>query len=275
HGVGLFVFDWYAHAGKMSFQETLEQGFMQSSLFELTSFAIMWAGNFDYYYEGAYEDLLAVQDYLIEHYFSSPQYFRLEGRPVVLLLNVASMRKALGAAGVEALFADFESKAQDAGHPGVYLVSMYGDFSGGLDARAGFRAQTGYGKGGHFDGVWDSEYGSTGIRYGSYETLMDLAEDEWDAKLAALPDSMTFFPDVKTGWDSTAMLGERVTIDSTPENFEAMLRRARRFVDDNGIQPKLVMISAWDEWGEGSVLAPTVKYGFGMLEAVAEVFGSP
>ncbi|MBN2496018.1 MAG: hypothetical protein JXR96_15605, partial [Deltaproteobacteria bacterium] len=28
HGVGLFVFDWYAHAGKMSFQETLEQGFM-------------------------------------------------------------------------------------------------------------------------------------------------------------------------------------------------------------------------------------------------------
>jgi len=52
-----------------------------------------------------------------------------------------------------------------------------------------------------------------------------------------------------------------------------MLQRAKSFVDGKEIYPKIILNEAWDEWSEGSVLAPTARWNFGYLEAIKEVFG--
>ena len=64
-------------------------------------------------------------------------------------------------------------------------------------------------------------------------------------------------------------------IGSTPDKFQIMLQNAKAFIEQKNIQPKIIMINAWNEWGEGSILEPRAdKWGFEYLEAVKNVFSS-
>jgi len=51
-----------------------------------------------------------------------------------------------------------------------------------------------------------------------------------------------------------------------------MLRGAKQFMDSNASVPKILMIEAWNEFGEGSYIEPTKKWGFSYLEAIKKVF---
>jgi hypothetical protein len=58
---------------------------------------------------------------------------------------------------------------------------------------------------------------------------------------------------------------------STPELFGEYLERARAFVDQSALSPKLITINSWNEWSEGSYLEPDRTHGMGYLEAVKKV----
>ncbi|HID20942.1 MAG TPA: hypothetical protein EYP14_00880, partial [Planctomycetaceae bacterium] len=75
------------------------------------------------------------------------------------------------------------------------------------------------------------------------------------------------------GWDSRPWHGRKafVQVDRTPEAFEEHLRLARRFVIQQK-QPPVVLIEAWNEFGEGSYCEPHKEFGFGHLDAVRRVF---
>jgi hypothetical protein len=85
----------------------------------------------------------------------------------------------------------------------------------------------------------------------------------------------------QAGWDSTPRsLGNQspgsrwMRTDNTPDLLEQTLRDARERVDP---ELPLLLIEAWNEWGEGSFIEPGKRYGFGQLEAVRRVFapGAP
>ncbi|AZI24048.1 hypothetical protein EA772_01320 [Pedobacter sp. G11] len=60
---------------------------------------------------------------------------------------------------------------------------------------------------------------------------------------------------------------------SSPATFEQSLISARNLVDNNPIRTrKIVMISAWNEYAEGTVIEPTVTFGTQYLEKVKNVF---
>ena len=73
-----------------------------------------------------------------------------------------------------------------------------------------------------------------------------------------------------------ASMSLSTTVGSTPEKFEATLRRAKDWLDKNPQprMPKLVTVNSWNEWTEGSYLEPDTVNGFGYLEAVRRVFGA-
>jgi lipopolysaccharide biosynthesis protein len=75
---------------------------------------------------------------------------------------------------------------------------------------------------------------------------------------------------VMAGWDSTARHGKRAYIfhGATPANFRRWLRRT--IAHERRQQGERVLfINAWNEWGEGTYLEPDRDFGLGWLEAVA------
>jgi hypothetical protein len=65
-----------------------------------------------------------------------------------------------------------------------------------------------------------------------------------------------------------------VVSGSTPFAFEACLWKARRYLEERPAQTPLITINSWNEWTEGSYLLPDMRWGYGYLRAVRNVFGS-
>jgi hypothetical protein len=55
-----------------------------------------------------------------------------------------------------------------------------------------------------------------------------------------------------------------------------MLERAREFTDRHPVAggQKLVLVEAWNEYGEGAAVEPHREWGFGYLDAIRAVFGT-
>ena len=89
-----------------------------------------------------------------------------------------------------------------------------------------------------------------------------------------------YFAHASVGWDNNARFPagtvRPAAMNSTPEKFEKVLRRAKDWCDKNTPEgtPKLITINAWNEWTEGSYLEPDTHFKFGYLEAIKRVFGA-
>ena len=85
---------------------------------------------------------------------------------------------------------------------------------------------------------------------------------------------MTYFPNVTISWDANPRFPFKTGYinNSTPEKFKKYLSKAKRYIDDNQIEPRIVTINAWNEWSEGSYLEPDTTWKYGYLEAVRDIF---
>lgn len=60
---------------------------------------------------------------------------------------------------------------------------------------------------------------------------------------------------------------------STPSSFEQSLINARSVASANSTKTKdIIMISAWNEYGEGKVIEPTITWGFQYLQKIKDIF---
>ena len=86
-------------------------------------------------------------------------------------------------------------------------------------------------------------------------------------------------PVTEPGWDARPWYGDKALVRTgrTPEKFQDMLTRARTFVDRHPIAggTKMVLIEAWNEYGEGEAIEPHREWGFAYLDAVRAVFAAP
>ena len=102
----------------------------------------------------------------------------------------------------------------------------------------------------------------------SYEHLIEQGEALWK-HWRGITDGR-FWPTVMLGWDRRPWTKDEdlIRTGSTPELFEKSLGKSRDYLNPE----RIVMIEAWNEWGEGSVLEPSVEQHFKYLEKVREVF---
>lgn len=102
----------------------------------------------------------------------------------------------------------------------------------------------------------------------TYQHLMEQGEGIWKSWGAMTEGD--FWPTVMPGWDRRPWLknADLLRTGSTPELFGKFLRNARNYVNKD----RVVMIEAWNEWGEGSILEPSIEYKFAYLDKVREVF---
>ena len=201
-------------------------------------------------------------------YFSRPNYYRIGGKPVLMIYEVWTFIEGLGGMekAVKAV-AQFRKDCEDAGLGGVHLMAC--DYGIPKDAVTALGIDS-----------------ATIYNFVHWASSHDNPEySEWTKKGAARFDSAknelgvkAYFAHASVGWDTNprypAESVRRTVIGSTPAKFAVALRCAKDWTDKNAKEgmPKLITINSWNEWTEGSYLEPDTHWRFGYLDAIKEVF---
>lgn len=293
HGVNVFIFDWYWYDGRPFMETTLDNGFLKAANVDKMQFYLMWA-NHDVlnlwdtrlarYNENNViwtgkvdrEEFEKICRRNIEKYFKHPKYYKIDGKPVLMIYDIPQLIAGLG--GIEETAAAlqwFKDETKRAGFPGLELQITMWSINlnhSGLDAgKTGnpsdnFVKKLGFTSGTHYQFVHFTDVND------DYENIMGRVENEW----ARIDSTYTFpyYPHISVGWDNSPRTQHSAVVrNNTPENFENALRKAKAYADAHPGQAPLITINSWNEWTETSFLQPCNLYGYGYLEAIRQVFG--
>ncbi|MDD4890911.1 MAG: glycoside hydrolase family 99-like domain-containing protein [Phycisphaerae bacterium] len=289
HGIDAVIYDWYWYCGTEMWNEGLDRGFLHAPNRSRMKFGLMWANhtwqnNHPAELTEALTNLIPIRhspedcdrviDAWTERYFSQPNYWRIDGRPWVSFFLLSSLMDHLGGkAGVGRAVERMRKRAEKNGQPGLHL---------GLFTWSAGEAKTAREVG--FDHVTTYNY-VRGANQQAGQPLVDYADvmaghvSLWKSLNES---GVPYWPVVTHGWDVSPRVhpyepwppvrwawpwGHIIT-GNTPDRFGQLVTAARRFLATQSNKPKVMVINAWNEWTEGSVLAPTKDEGYGILEAL-------
>ena len=297
HGVNVFIYDWYWYDDKPFLEQCLNNGFLKAKNNDRMKFYLMWAnhdavstwdkrtaeqGNL--IWSGKQDEVQwnIICDRLINKYFSHPQYYKIDGKPVFMIYDVENLIAGLG--GLEntrRCIDEFRAKVVAAGHAGLELqLTQWGDRTlavpnlSGVDTNAGSRRSTAeileaLG----FDSLTNYQYVHFLNIDRDYREITDDAEQKWQEFYDKY--DVPYYPHISLGWDNNPRFDSfrgGIVKNNTPENVEDALRRVKAFVDSHDLPVPLITINSWNEWTETSYLEPDDLYGYGYLEAIKKVF---
>jgi hypothetical protein len=174
-------------------------------------------------------------------YLTHRQHVRVEGKPLVLIFNP-------GDSSPEGL-ANLQAAAKRAGLPGVAVAACgRGDPKRGFTHRTYYNIVPGY---------------AAGSQEHHYAELVEAHRKAWGGS-----PELPFIPEVTAGWDKRPWEGPDglnqkpgwYFPDRTPEAFGRFLASAIDWMDrhpTHTTKERLVLIYAWNEFGEGGYIAPT------------------
>jgi hypothetical protein len=281
-GIDVWMIDWYWHTGTMFYHEQLEQGFLKARNRSRLKFAVMWA---NHHWKNVYparspnqaavllpqlhneDDMLKVMDYCLEHYFHQPNYWRIDGRPVFAIFDLNLLLETFPADQLKRVFEKMRQRVAKAGVGDLHLQAshVYGGHEAelrnlGIDSATLYHT-FGWSYGGRPPGG-RSPYGEAALE----------AIKAWQGTAQKV--TVPFFPDCPVGWDDSPRFGSgaHMVTERTPDQYERLLRAAQYFFAASSAKPKIIFLSAWNEWTEDHVLLPDTIYGYSYLEAVRRAF---
>ena len=227
-------------------------------------------------------------DLVIERYFSQPNYWRVDGRPVFSIYEIGTFATAYSSTqAMRAALDGFRRKVCAAGFPDLHLNVMYW----GKPNLPGGRTPENWSEVIRATGA-DSCTSYTWVHHGVLDRFPRSSYCEarekylrcWEEARRILP--VPYFPNVTMGWDNSPRCAYGVPwtrplphvvgpiLDgNTPEEFRRSLEAVKRILDAHPQLSKTVLVNAWNEWPESSVLEPEARYGYAYLEAIRDVFG--
>jgi hypothetical protein len=301
HGINVFAYDWYWYDRAPFLEACLNNGFLKARNNHRMRFFLMWA-NHDVthlwdrraqepggiVWKAAWDrdEFEIIGRRWIDRYFTHPRYYCIGGKPVLSVFRPQTMVEGLG--GIDATrraLQWLDDQCRAAGLPGVHLQAIFaggrlGDTmglvgeSGGSGSPPGKKEQVDLYTDLPFASLTNYQWVSMASPRGTYADWSERALA--GEQMAADQNDKPFFPTVSVGWDNNARfpeLKEGYVLERNPEIFRRNLEAARATVDQRGLDPKLILINAWNEWTEDSYLLPDREFGYGYLEAVRDVFG--
>lgn len=290
HGIDVWIYDWYWYCGTEIWNEALNDGFLNAPNRDRMKFGVMWANHTwnDNHpapagqplrpllpIRHAMEDLDRVVDYWAERYFSQPNYWRIDGKPWCSIFQYRSLAEHLGGdAGVGRAIERMRTRAQRNGEDDLHL---------GLFTWTADEAQKGIDAG--FDHVttYNVSKGATQQPEQPIVDYTDVMLQHVETWLEMADAGVAYWPVVTHGWDVSARndpaepwppvrwgwpWGHIVT-GNTPQRFGELVYAARRFLGARPTaKPGVMVLNAWNEWTEGSVLAPTADEGDAVLQSL-------
>lgn len=265
YGISFFVFDWYYGSDPVATAplDNALRLYRRLPSHDGVGYALLYVNTGRFVVPPA-EWSTVVSQWTTQD-FAGADYARVDGKPLVMILDVARFTNQLGGTGgVDRAIASLRSAASRAGLPGVYVVGgIYVDASfdwnwfRAIASKEDFDAFSQY-----------SAPAAAGVLSGvqPYSTLVKALETDWNEFVSG---PIPFIPDVVTGWDprpwGSTIDGKLWWFSRTPAQVGAFVHDAVRFVER---QPQtsrtaraerpLLLMEAWNELGEGAYVLPTV-----------------
>ena len=273
HGVDSFCYYHYWSDGKRLL-DVVERSIFAGALDAEMPFFLCWA-NHDWYRalpDGGKESLRQ-QSYSAAHFaehaaylhsmFAHPAYLTVDGRPVMLVYEplaseIASWARELRASSlISPLLLGVEW------HPADREEILRNGFDGTIAPIPHLSRMTLPGR--LHRAVAHTEMEDVVIEAGQLDQYLDDADDlAWKD----VRDRRYRIPATYVGWDNSPRrrIGATIVIGNDPERFRARVVRMLRTAQYR-FQP-LVLVNAWNEWGENCALEPSRELGRGFLDAL-------
>jgi hypothetical protein len=302
-GIDVLIWDWYWYDGKPCLHEALENGFLEASNTSDVKFACMWT-NHPWYVlyptqttggkpayppsydapDGSYEEAFASLSYIVSRYCKQENYWRIDNKPVICIWDARRLEAKLGADGVQKLFRELRSFAQQIGIAGLHF-HVTGFSSKNMKA-------AGYDTVGSYNPLdWIAgRFQSKAIEFPDYGVAAaDVAYTLWPEHHKEF--DIPYTPSVGSGWDSTPRYiapkqrpetpnkdiwpGCTIFKNESPAAFKAFVQSSFVYLNQHPEVPRFMTIACFNEWSEGHYLLPDNRFGYGMLDALAEALGRP
>lgn len=275
HGVDFVTFDWYWEKARPA-PETSVRAYLQSPVRARVRYALLWANHTKA--PQSLQEWDALVDYWVARHLGNPEYMRLDGKPVLYVFSPDGIRdqaKQIGLS-VSDLLNRARAKAKAAGLPGIYFVLCVPaidywvlDFS----PNAGFDALSAYNY--HFGIAGDANKRTPDSH--SFEELDSGYQMQWRWILAN--SKLPYFVPMTSGWDKRPWGGSRNSLHdnsmSNPGSFERHLLKGKAMIQAYPAKTRGIgMVCCWNEFGEGSYIEPTRRFGLEYLQRLKKVFGS-
>ena len=287
HGISSICLDWYWNKGDQRLDHWIKS-FYQARFRKYLKWYMMWANHNEIGAHSA-EDQIRVTQFWIEHYFRTPEYYTIDGRPVVVVWDFKNLdrdfrmeAKANGedlaeGEGVKRALELSNQEMRKAGLPDIYFVSMC--LAGNYDVE---RINAAHEAG--FEDFMVYNYVSQGFRMAPesakpQDTQLNFNFDcivtgtpKWWEQTSGKDVKHPLVPILPTGWNSQPRSFENALViyDRTPEKYRKLCRACRDFCEKNN--RKWILIAPLNEWQEGSYIEPNEEFGFEMYNAVRDAF---
>jgi hypothetical protein len=274
HGISLFVIDWGWFGPDSPADRAVRQGFMRAKYLGYINFT------FDYFFDRLWIQkekdpnlnltaaLLQDFDWLVTHYFSSPSFFKVDGKYAVFMVGLYRFPTEISIQLVRDLRKHLARRYQIdlyIIYDGVWPKSSVGFFSR-FD-----RVFDAVFKLGELGFVWEKHNWASGTY--SYDEMIELNGEtcqEWFSH--SRNRGVGFVPSVTPGFNNTLIWKSGINknlyiIPRSLVGFGKMLRIAKEYIDPT---LRIVYLHTWNDFQEGTSIEPTKEYGFAYLDAVLD-----
>ncbi len=259
HGINAQFYCWFDNQTKAPIFKThicgaLDDGYFNAKYCDEMNFALIWeAAN------ASSPDLDGFKKYLVpywvDHYFSHPNYYKIDGKAVLSIFGVNKAVASMGSPETFKIALDYlEEVLKGIGYEGL-IVMTCGEPSNEL-YKAGV------------DAVYAYNWGHQSY---SFEYTKSRIESQMTQ------DKLHVVPTACVGYNDVAWREFRSPF-TTQEEFGQMLTWMRDDVlpkyenDEETWKKKFVMLATWNEYGEGTIMCPSNINGFGYLNEVRRAF---
>jgi hypothetical protein len=270
YGITFFAYDWYWD-GKSTYSNHAIDNFLKASNNSKLKFSLLWANHSDV--PKSLKEFDDMVSFWLKHYLAHPQYYRINEKPAVFVYSwgqlEANARKFDWT--VDMLLNRADGMARNAGLPGIFFIATTnakpGDELENQLLGQGFSAYSG----------WNYVQSKDKSLVTDYQSMVDTYQDFYIAA-SNTKGALPYIAPASPGWDSRPLIKIKAVVreNPTPEKFKKMLLGAKKLIDANKTDvSNIVMIEAWNEFGEGAYIEPTKKWGFEYLKTISDIFGKP
>ncbi len=257
HGLDFQLYCWYGSESNMPLVKTMlssqiHDGHMLAKYSDTVKIGLLWEASLGH--PTCFEDLRDYYfPYFIDYFFSDPRYMQIDGYAIMSIY--APERLAADVGGAEVLKKSFDylrKEVKKLGYKGLVIMCC-GD-NNPFYKQCGIDAVHAYN--------WQHE--GYQVDYTKGRIMGNISEG-----------STHTVPTVSMGYNLVGWTGKRTPV-LEPDDMVELLEWSKTEVvdkcDKNSWKSKLVMLSTWNEYGEGTYMMPAGVHGFGYLDALRTVF---